>query len=46
MVGSELLKYIGEGGRLVRNYLITRQRSPAIFIDEIDAIGAKRLDAN
>tara|TARA_B100000579_G_C22772502_1_gene824778 strand:- start:745 stop:1374 length:630 start_codon:yes stop_codon:yes gene_type:complete len=48
MVGSELAqKYIGEGGRLVRELFdLARQRAPSIiFIDEIDAIGAKRLDA-
>ena len=49
MVGSELAqKYIGEGGRLVRELFdLARQRAPAIiFIDEIDAIGSKRLDSS
>ncbi|PXF24127.1 MAG: proteasome-activating nucleotidase [Methanobacteriota archaeon] len=47
LVASELAqKYIGEGGRMVRELFdLARERSPAIlFIDEIDAIGAKRLD--
>ena len=47
LVASELAqKYIGEGGRMVRELFdLARERSPSIvFIDEIDAIGAKRLD--
>ena len=47
LVGSELAqKYIGEGGRMVRELFdLAREKAPAIvFIDEIDAIGAKRLD--
>ena len=49
MVGSELAqKYIGEGGRMVRELFdLARDKSPAIiFIDEIDAIGSKRLDSS
>lgn len=49
MVGSELAqKYIGEGGRLVRElFALARERAPSIiFLDEIDAIGAKRLDGS
>jgi proteasome regulatory subunit len=48
MVGSELAqKYIGEGGRMVRElFSLAKDRAPAIiFLDEIDAIGAKRLDS-
>src|SRR5881628_3120174 len=46
-VGSELVqKYIGEGARLVRElFQMAREKGPSIvFIDELDSIGAKRLD--
>src|SRR5213083_106804 len=46
-VGSELVqKYIGEGARLVRElFQLAREKSPSIvFIDELDSVGAKRLD--
>jgi proteasome regulatory subunit len=46
-VGSELVqKYIGEGARLVRElFEMAREKAPSIvFIDELDSIGAKRLD--
>jgi proteasome regulatory subunit len=47
LVGSELVqKYIGEGARLVRElFQMAREKAPSIvFIDELDSIGAKRLD--
>ena len=47
LVGSELVqKYIGEGARLVRElFQLAREKQPTvIFIDEIDSIGAKRLE--
>jgi proteasome regulatory subunit len=47
VVGSEFVqKYIGEGARLVRElFEMAKIESPAIiFIDELDAIGARRLD--
>jgi len=47
LVGSELVqKYIGEGARLVRElFEMAREKAPSIvFIDELDAIGAKRLE--
>ena len=47
VVGSEFVqKYIGEGARLVRElFEMAKNKSPAIiFIDELDAIGARRLD--
>jgi proteasome regulatory subunit len=47
IVGSELVqKYIGEGARLVRElFQMAREKAPAIiFIDEVDSIGAKRLE--
>ena len=46
-VGSELVqKYIGEGARLVRElFELAREKAPSIiFIDELDSVGAKRLD--
>ena len=47
LVGSELVqKYIGEGARLVRElFQMAREKAPSIvFIDELDSIGAKRLE--
>jgi proteasome regulatory subunit len=48
MAGSELVhKFIGEGAKLVRDlFALARQHQPAvIFIDEIDAIAAKRTES-
>ena len=47
LVGSELVqKFIGEGTKLVKSiFSLARDKSPAIlFIDEIDAVGSKRLE--
>ncbi len=46
IIGSELVqKFIGEGARLVRElFVMAKKKAPAIvFIDELDAIGSKRL---
>jgi len=48
VVGSELIqKYLGEGPKLVRElFRVAEENSPSIvFIDEIDAVGSKRYDA-
>ena len=48
MAGSELVhKFIGEGAKLVRDlFELARQEEPAVvFIDEIDAIAAKRTES-
>lgn len=47
IVGSELVqKFIGEGAKLVKDiFKIAKEKTPCIiFIDEIDAIAAERLD--
>jgi proteasome regulatory subunit len=48
IVGSELVKkYIGEGARMVREiFQFAQEKQPCIiFIDELDAIGARRVDS-
>jgi len=48
VVGSELIqKYLGEGPKLVRElFRVAEENAPSIvFIDEIDAVGTKRYDA-
>lgn len=48
VVGSELIqKYLGDGPKLVRElFRVAEENAPSIvFIDEIDAIGTKRYDA-
>ena len=47
VVGSELVqKFIGEGAKMIKEiFKLARDKSPAvIFIDEIDAIAAKRIE--
>jgi proteasome regulatory subunit len=47
IVGSELVqKFIGEGAKLVKEvFALARSRAPSIiFIDELDAIAAKRIE--
>ncbi|MEA3191016.1 MAG: proteasome regulatory subunit [Thermoplasmata archaeon] len=47
IVGSELVqKFIGEGSRRVHEvFQLAKEKAPAIiFIDEIDAVGARRTD--
>ena len=47
VVGSELVqKFIGEGAKLVKEiFALARSKAPAIvFIDEIDALAASRID--
>jgi 26S proteasome regulatory subunit T2 len=49
VVGSELIqKYSGEGPKLVRElFRLADEHSPSIlFIDEIDAVGTKRVDTS
>jgi len=47
IVGSELVqKFIGEGAKMIKEiFNLAREKGPAIiFIDEIDAIAAKRIE--
>ncbi|MCQ2973095.1 MAG: AAA family ATPase, partial [archaeon] len=49
VVASEFVKkYIGEGARLVREvFELAKEKAPAIiFIDELDAVAAKRLKSS
>ena len=48
LAGPELVQmYIGDGAKLVRDaFELAREKQPAIiFIDELDAIGMKRLNS-
>ncbi len=48
VIGSELVqKYIGEGARMVRElFEMAQEKTPSIiFIDEIDAIAARRMES-
>ncbi|OLS32991.1 MAG: Proteasome-activating nucleotidase [Candidatus Heimdallarchaeota archaeon AB_125] len=47
LIGSELVqKFIGDGARLVREiFEFARENAPSVlFIDELDAIGSRRID--
>jgi proteasome regulatory subunit len=47
VVGSELVqKFIGEGAKLIKEiFLLAKEKAPAIiFIDELDALAARRVD--
>lgn len=47
VVGSELVqKFIGEGAKLIKEiFQLAREKAPTIiFIDELDALAAKRID--
>ncbi|MBD3209078.1 AAA family ATPase [Candidatus Woesearchaeota archaeon] len=47
IVGSELVqKFIGEGAKLVKDiFKLAKEKAPAIiFIDELDALAARRID--
>ncbi|TBU13626.1 regulatory subunit 6A of 26S proteasome [Hamiltosporidium tvaerminnensis] len=49
LAGTQLVQmYIGEGARLVRDtFALAKKKKPTIiFIDEIDAIGTKRVDSD
>lgn len=49
LAGPQLVQmYIGDGARLVRDaFALAKEKKPAIiFIDEIDAIGARRSDSD
>jgi proteasome regulatory subunit len=49
VIGSELVqKYIGEGARMVREmFELAKEKGPSIiFVDELDAIGARRMDTS
>ncbi len=49
VIGSELVqKYIGEGARMVREmFELAQEKAPSIiFVDELDAIAARRLDTS